>query len=65
MKTQFIIDEQGKRTAVILPIRQYQKMLEDIEDLEDIKLYDAVKAKKEATVPLEEYLAQRKARKDV
>ncbi|MEK6534389.1 MAG: hypothetical protein AABZ40_01845 [Thermodesulfobacteriota bacterium] len=33
MNTQFIIDESGMKTAVILPIEQYEDLLEDIHDL--------------------------------
>ena len=30
---QFITSEDGKKTAVVLPIEDYEKLLEDIEDL--------------------------------
>lgn len=30
---QFIIDESGKKKAVILPIEDYEELLEDIHDL--------------------------------
>ena len=43
MKTQFITDSNGKKVAVILPINDYQKILEELEDLEDIRLYDEAK----------------------
>lgn len=43
MRTQFVTDGQGKKVAVILPIKEYKKMMEDLEELEDIKLYDAAK----------------------
>lgn len=43
MKTQFLTDEKGKKTAVLLPIKQYNKLLEKLEDLEDVKLYDEAK----------------------
>ena len=33
MDTQFIIDESGVKTAVILPVEQYEDLLEDIHDL--------------------------------
>ena len=29
----FIIDSKGKRTAVVLPYREYQSLLEDLADL--------------------------------
>lgn len=60
METQFITDDHGKKLAVILPIKQYQKMLEDLEEMEDIKLYDSVKARNEPAIPFEEYLKNRK-----
>jgi hypothetical protein len=30
---QFLTDDQGQRTAVVLPISEYEKLLEDLEDL--------------------------------
>ena len=43
MRTQFVTDDHGKKLAVILPIKEYNKMVDDLEDLEDVKLYDAAK----------------------
>ncbi len=33
MSKQFIIDDQGQKTAVILPINHYEKLMEDMHDL--------------------------------
>jgi PHD/YefM family antitoxin component YafN of YafNO toxin-antitoxin module len=30
---QYIVDEKGKRTAVILPVEEYEELLEDLHDL--------------------------------
>lgn len=30
---QYLVDEAGRRTAVVLPIEEYQQLLEDLEDL--------------------------------
>ena len=49
MSTQFITDNQGNKLAVVLPLPEYNKMLDDLEELEDIKLYDRAKASKEAS----------------
>ena len=43
METQFLTDKKGNRTAVVLPIKQYNKMIEKLEDLEDVRLYDEAK----------------------
>jgi PHD/YefM family antitoxin component YafN of YafNO toxin-antitoxin module len=32
-RPQYIVDRQGKKTAVILPVRQYEQILEDLHDL--------------------------------
>ena len=57
--TQFIKDEEGKKLAVIIPMAEYEKMLEDIEELEDIRLYDEVKARNESSITLEEYIKKK------
>ncbi|HCQ14013.1 hypothetical protein [Flavobacterium sp.] len=43
METQFLTDEKGNRTAVLLPIEKYNRLIEELEDLEDVKLYDEAK----------------------
>ena len=53
MKPRYITDNKGRKVSVVLPVREYEKMLEDLEELEDIKLYDEVKAKKEPAIPIE------------
>ena len=50
---QYVTDEDGRKTAVILPIREYEELLEDLHDV-------AVLAERrdEPTVPHEEVVAQ-------
>jgi len=43
MRTQFVTDDHGNKLAVILPIKEYNKMVDELEELEDIKQYDAAK----------------------
>jgi PHD/YefM family antitoxin component YafN of YafNO toxin-antitoxin module len=33
LKPQYVTDENGKKTAVILPINEYEELIEDIQDL--------------------------------
>ncbi len=42
--TQFVTDSQGKRVSVILPVEVYDQMLEILDDLDDVQLYDQAKA---------------------
>ncbi|MBT3384046.1 MAG: hypothetical protein HN778_09670 [Prolixibacteraceae bacterium] len=51
MNTQYITDKKGKKISVILPIREYKKMMEQIEELEDIKLYDKAIESDDEAIP--------------
>jgi len=45
MKPQYITNENGRKTGVILPVRDYEKLLLIAEEFEDIKAYDDAKAR--------------------
>ena len=62
-KENFVTDAKGKKIAVLLPIKDYNKMLNDLEELEDVRLYDEVKARKEKSIPLEQYIKQRRKKR--
>jgi len=57
---QYIVDEKGKRVSVLVPVKEYEKLVEAREELEDIRMYDAVKAKNEPTTSLTAYLKNRR-----
>jgi len=54
MTTQFVTDNHGNKIAIILPIKEYNKMVDDLEELEDIKTYDAAKKSEQEFVVAEE-----------
>ncbi len=60
MDSQFITDDQGNRIAIVIPIGEYERMMEELEELHDIKLYDEVKSRNEKTQTLESYVKSRK-----
>lgn len=49
MDTQFIVDESGTKKAIILPMEDYEELLEDVHDLAVI-----AERKDEPTINLEE-----------
>jgi hypothetical protein len=51
--TQFVVDEKGRRTAVLLSIRAYKRLLQAVEDLEDIHAADEARAEGGEPIPLE------------
>ncbi len=58
MKTQYITDTSGKKMSVILPIRDYEKIMEGLEELEDIKAYDRAKSYKSEPIPFEQAIKE-------
>ena len=60
---QFITDDKGKKQAVILSMKEYKKIVEELEELEDIKMYDEVKSKNEKSIPFSDYLKKRNKKK--
>lgn len=62
LSTTFITDSNGKKISAVLPIKQYQQLLEELEDLADIRAYDKAKAKKEKPIPLRDAIQQRRKR---
>ena len=52
-----IVTKNGKPVSVILPINEYQEMLERLEDAEDVAWLKRVRRKKLHFRPLEEVLA--------
>jgi PHD/YefM family antitoxin component YafN of YafNO toxin-antitoxin module len=56
-REQFIVDAKGRKTAVLLPLRRYQELMEDLHDLVVI-----AERRSEEPIPLEE--VERRLRKD-
>jgi hypothetical protein len=55
---QFITDKEGNKISVVLPIREFEQLLEELEDLEDVQLFDAAKASAEESIPIDEAFRQ-------
>jgi PHD/YefM family antitoxin component YafN of YafNO toxin-antitoxin module len=57
-KEHYVVDDQGNRVAVFLEISEYRKLLEELEELESLRAYDAAKASGDEAVPFEEAVAE-------
>lgn len=51
---QFITDTSGKKISVVLPMKDFKAILDELEELEDIRLYDEAKKSKELSFPIDE-----------
>ena len=56
--TQFLTNENGERIAVVISIAEYEKLLEELEDRDDIRAYEVAKASGEKSVPFDEAIAR-------
>ena len=54
MKAQYVTNDKGKKVAVILPLKEYEKMIATLEDIEDVRLYNKAMARKQEFIPAAE-----------
>lgn len=60
---QFIKDSNGNNSMVVLSIKEFDSLMEELEELEDIKLYDQVKLEdKGERILFDDYLLKRKSK---
>jgi hypothetical protein len=59
---QYLVDEKGHRIGVVLSLKEYERLLERIEDLEDLRAADEARREGGKPVPLEVVEARLRAR---
>jgi len=63
---QYITDNNGKKISVVLPVKDFKAIMEELEELEDIRLYDEVKKSDEPSIAIDKAFkmieAKRKAK---
>ena len=59
----YLIDENGKKKAVVVPFSEWQKIKEELEELDDIRAYDKAKSKPSEPIPFDEAVQQIRKRK--
>ena len=58
---EYVVDAEGQRTAVLLPIEDYEDLVEAAEQREDVRHLKKAKAVPGDPIPLEEFEAQLRA----
>ena len=58
MKPQFIINEKGNRTGVILSIKDFDRILDELDESHTIRMYDKAKEDKLTFRPLNDVLKE-------
>ena len=54
----YVIDIEGNKKAVMVPIAEWRKILEALEELDDIKAYDEAKSKPSNTIPFDKAIKE-------
>jgi hypothetical protein len=49
----YLVNDKGVKEGVLIDIKLYEKLLEDLEELESIRAYDAAKASGDDVIPFE------------
>lgn len=56
--TTFITDDKGRKISAIISMKKYEQLLNDSEDLEEIRAYDKAMKRKHEFIPLENALKE-------
>jgi len=54
----YLVEEQGRRVRVVLDLKEYERMLQELEELESIRAYDAAEASGDEAIPLDQAVAE-------
>ena len=55
---QFLTNEKGERVAVVIPVKEYEQLLESLEELDEIRAFDAAEASGETPIPFERTVSE-------
>ncbi len=55
---QFVVDQNGKKTAVLLDIETYSELIEAQEELEAIRAFDVAKASDDEAIPFSQAIKE-------
>ncbi len=53
----FLTDASHRLEAVLLPIKEWEKLMEELEELEDLRAYDTAKASREDRLNFDQAVA--------
>lgn len=65
IKPQFITDNAGNKISVVLPLKDFKAIMEELEDIEDVKLYDEAKKSNEPSIPIDEAFKMIEAKRKI
>lgn len=58
IKERYLVDDDGNRVGVVLNIKDYHRLLQELEELDSIRAYDAAKTSGDEAIPFEQAVAE-------
>jgi PHD/YefM family antitoxin component YafN of YafNO toxin-antitoxin module len=55
---QYVVDENEHRQAVILPLAEWEEVIEELEELDDIRAYDEAKSGSQESASFEQAVGE-------
>lgn len=62
-RQRYVVDERGKKLGVFLDLKEYERLLEALEDAASTKAYDAAKVAAGVSIPYDDAIAEIKRRR--
>jgi PHD/YefM family antitoxin component YafN of YafNO toxin-antitoxin module len=53
-REQYVVDQEGNRTAVLLGVKYYEQLVAALEEVESIRAYDEAKAANDEVIPFDQ-----------
>jgi hypothetical protein len=54
MNENFVVDKEGHKIGVFLDIKSYEHLVDELEELEDIRAFDEAKTAKDEAIPFKQ-----------
>ena len=61
---QYVVDDKQNRKSVILSLTEWEHVLEDLEELDDIRAYDAAKSGPQDAMPFKQVVREMRGKYD-
>lgn len=55
---EYVVDGDGNKKAVLVPLSDWQKILEALEELDDIRAYDEAKSQPSDSIPFDQAIEE-------
>ncbi len=55
---EYIIDQKEIKKSVVLPFKEWKSLIEEVEELEDIRAYDKAKENEGRSIPFEQAIKE-------